>query len=245
MFETLPAGYLRISEGVELLAQGMWGGLRRPDPVRDLKKRYRGAISVTFDPWKQKAGKRLTLAAVDEDIPVYVFWRPYTETTDPEFEIMRVPGSTLERLIRVRGKLPDHPRASMRVVEKNEKLYRALNTGILIIRKRDFDAWYRRERQKGRWPSQRGKLEKEGRPSRQTERLRKAVVAIMQDGKMTIAELRRRLIGSGRSDVPSADTLARLVDELYRETGEAKFRRLRRARPGYRRSSSRKTRSSS
>lgn len=71
---------------------------------------------------------------------------------------------------------------------------------------------------------------KEGRPSQQTDGLRNAVAAIMQEGKITTAELRRRLVSSGRTDVPSEDTLARVVDELYRETGEARFRRRKRAR---------------
>lgn len=118
----------------------------------------------------------------------------------------------------------------MRAVEKDGQLFRALNTGLLIVRKSEFDAWYQREHRKGKWPSQRGKSKKEGRPSHQTDGLRNAVAAIMQEGKITIAELRRRLVSSGRTDVPSEDTLARVVDELYRETGEARFRRHRRAR---------------
>jgi hypothetical protein len=51
----------------------------------------------------------------------------------------------------------------------------------------------------------------------------------MQEGKVTIAELRRRLVRSGRTDAPSEDTLARVVDELYCETGDAVFRRPKRA----------------
>jgi len=42
--------------------------------------------------------------------------------------------------------------------------------------------------------------------------------------------LHRLLVASGRSDVPSQDTLARLVDQLHRETGEAALLRTPRAR---------------
>ena len=118
----------------------------------------------------------------------------------------------------------------MKAVAGNGELYRALNTGLLVVRKREFDAWYRRERQKGRWHSQRSKLKKEGRPSQQTDALRNAVAAHMPDDTITIVELRRRLVTSGRTNVPSEDTLARVVDRLYRETGDVKFRRPKRAR---------------
>jgi hypothetical protein len=227
--ETIPAGFLRFSKAVALLAQGIWGGLGRPTPVIEVKQ-YEGQVSVTFGPWKEKAGQCLTLAAVNEQIPVYVFGQPQAEAGRPGPELTRVPGAVLKRLIKPRGCLPDHPRVSMRAVENDGQLFRALNTGLLIVRKSEFDAWYQREHRKGKWPSQRGKSKKEGRPSHQTDGLRNAVAAIMQAGKITIAELRRRLVSSGRTDVPSEDTLARVVDELYRETGEARFRRHRRGR---------------
>jgi hypothetical protein len=49
------------------------------------------------------------------------------------------------------------------------------------------------------------------------------------DEVITIAEL-RQLVASGLSNVPSEDTLARLVDQLYRETGNVKFLRRQRDR---------------
>jgi hypothetical protein len=227
MSEAVPDGFLRFSEAVALLALGMWGGLTRSEPVRELKRQYR---TPAFGPWKERAGQHLTLAALNEQIPIYVFGRPQVEAGRPRPEMTQVPGAVLGRLIKIRSSFPDHPRASMKAVGGNGELYRALNTGVLIVRTSDFDAWYRRERQKGRWPSQRSRLKKEGRPSRQTDELRNAVTAIVREGKISIAELRRRLIASGRTDIPSEDTLARAVDQLYRETGEAIFRRPKRAR---------------
>ena len=53
MSETIPAGFLRFSKAVALLAQGIWGGLRRPTPVIEVKQ-YKGQVSVTFGPWKEK-----------------------------------------------------------------------------------------------------------------------------------------------------------------------------------------------
>jgi hypothetical protein len=176
------------------------------------------------------AGERLTLAAVGNQVPVYVYGRPQAEAGDRKPDLRRVPGAVLGQLIKSRGCLPDHPRASMKAAGGNGELYRALNTGRLVVRKREFDVWYRRERQKGSWPSQRDRFKKEGRPSQQTVGLRNAVTAILQEGKISIAELRRRLVASGRNKIPSEDTLARMIDQLYRATGEAVFRRRKRAR---------------
>jgi hypothetical protein len=223
-------GFLRFSEAVALLAQGMWGGLKQPAPVIKAKKLSKKHVSIAFEPWKKEAGERLAMSAVSEEIPIYAFGRPQAEAGDRSPKLIRVPGAVLRRLVKVRGSLPDHPRASMKAVEGNGELYRALNTGLLVLRKSDFGAWYRRERRKGRWHSQRSKLKKEGRPTRQTDALRNSVAAIMPDEVITIAELRRRLVASGLSNVPSEDTLARLVDQLYRETGNPKFLRRQRDR---------------
>ena len=131
----------------------------------------------------------------------------------------------------MRGSLPDHPRASMKAAGGDGKLFRSLNTGLLLVRRSEFDVWYQRERAKNRWPSQRStSKQRDGRPSVQTDELRTAVINAMRERKTSIAALRRRLVGSGRADIPSLDTLERLVDQLYRETGEAEFFRMKRAR---------------
>ena len=110
-----------------------------------------------------------------------------------------------------------------------------LTIGILIIGARDFDAWYRSERAKGKWPSQRSKLKiGGGRPTKEVKRVRKAVIELVHDGKWSgkasIAKLHRLLIASGGFEVPSPDTLARLVERLHAETGEAEFFRAKRTR---------------
>ena len=122
---------------------------------------------------------------------------------------------------RSRASFPSRPRSS--------------SSGILIIGARDFDAWYRSERAKGKWPSQRSKLKiGGGRPTKQVKRVRKAVIKLVHDGKWSgkasIAKLHRLLIDSGGFEVPSPDTLARLVERLHAETGEAEFFRAKRTR---------------
>jgi hypothetical protein len=145
--------------------------------------------------------------------------------------------SVLARLTTTRGSLPNHPiRPSIKTAEGDEKLLGLLTVGVLVIRASDFDVWYRSERAKGKWPSQRSRLKiGGGRPTKQAGRVRNAVMGLVRDGKwsskVSIAKLHRLLIASGDIEVPSPDTLARLVDQLHAETGEAEFFRAKRARP--------------
>jgi hypothetical protein len=70
-----------------------------------------------------------------------------------------------------------------------------------------------------------------GRPTKMTAALRSAVTdALRERGQVSVAELHRTLIASDRSDIPSIDTLERLLDQLYRETGDPHFFRAKRRR---------------
>src|SRR5260221_9211147 len=106
---------------------------------------------------------------------------------------------------------------------------RFLTSGFLVVRANDFDAWYRSERAKCKWPSQRHSQRSSiGRPSTQSDAVRNGGIGLVRDGKWTakdgIAMVRRLLVeDSSASEVPSPDTLARLVDRLHWETGESEF----------------------
>jgi hypothetical protein len=219
----------------------MWGGLQRPDPVAAIKQDQK-KLSLGFGPWGEKAGRRLRATAVRGKLAIYVFAKPQVRSEDhnltdcsPEkIEPVAVPVNVVRQLIASHGGLPDHPiRPSIKIAEGNEKLFALLTVGLLVVRASDFDVWYQSERAKGRWPSQKSKEKKDGRPTKQTA-LRNAVLALVHDhkwsGKDSISALHRLLVASGRSDVPSQDTLARLVDQLHRETGEAALLRTPRAR---------------
>jgi len=238
----VPDGYLRFSDAVIRLAEGMWGGLLRPVPVQAIK-RISTKASLGFGPWRERAGQRLTAAAAKRELVVYVIAKPQvpsknrvpTSRLSVQIEPVMVPANTLERLITARGSLPDHPiRPSIKTVGSNVKLLALLTGGLLVVCARDFDVWYRSERGKGKWPSQRSRSKiGVGRPTKQTEALRNAVLALTHNGKwrakVGITTLHRLLVGSGY-DVPSPDTLARLVDQLHRETGQAELLRTRRRR---------------
>ena len=228
-----PKDFLRISCAVNRLSDGMWGGLPRPDPVAAIKQDQK-KLSLGFGPWGEMAGRRLRAAAVKGKLAIYVFANPQVRSEDhslavcsPEkIEPVAVPVPVVKRLIASRGSLPDHPiRPSLKTADGKEKLFAFLTVGLLVVRASDFDGWYQSERAKGRRPSQRLKLKINGRPTKQTESLRNAVLALVRDnkwsGKDPISVLHRMLVASGHSEAPSQDTLARLVDQLHRETGKA------------------------
>lgn len=232
------ARILRFSDAVNMLAAGMWGGLPQPTPVREFKRTAKKA-SIVFGPWRRQAGQHLSDAAIRGKLPVYVVAKPNIRSQESSLNATLpeiVPAIVLKRLIRARGSIPDHPiRPSTKTTNGDEKLLALLIRGILVIRESDFNAWYRSERTSGKWASQRFKSKKVGRPRKQTELLRNAVLGQVRDdawsGKASITKLHRLLISSGRTDVPTPSTLARLVDQLFRETGERELLRIPRARP--------------
>ena len=229
----IPDGFLQLSDAVHRLADGVWGGLRRPEPVRTLKrdKKHRNA-SIGFGPWKEHAGERIRTAAIEGKLQVYVFVSPQSPPSgnDPEPQVL--PAKVLERLFAPRQTIPDHAwRPTLKTTGGDQKLLASLLRGILLVRAKEFDRWYRSQRAKGRWPSQRSKVKRpEGRPSVQTEPLRNAILGAMMDCPVNIAALHRHLVDIGHASVPSVDTLSRVVDQLYRETGDPKLRRIKRVR---------------
>jgi hypothetical protein len=238
----VPADFLPLSSAINRLADGMWGGLRRPEPVAAIKHDQK-KLSLGFGPWREKAGRRLRAAAVRGKLAIYVLAesqaRPeannLTDCSADSTEPSSVPVNVITRLIASRGSLPDHPiRPSIKTAEGDGKLFTLLTVGLLVVRASDFDAWYQSERAKGNWSSQRSKEKKNGRSTKQSEVLGNAVLALVRDkkwsGKDPISVLHRLLVASGHSEVPSQDTLARLVDRLHDETGEAELLRVTRVR---------------
>jgi hypothetical protein len=109
-------------------------------------------------------------------------------------------------------------------------LFRALSSGQLVVKRSAFENWYGRERDRGKWPSQRGRKQRRaGRPSKRAV-LHSAIIALIfadrWDGtKDTITELTAMLCENGHPSPVSHDTVARAVDELYREDGDERLRR--------------------
>jgi hypothetical protein len=220
----IPDGFLRLPDAVATLAKAMYATFRQPKPLHRLKREHQKA-SIGFGPWKEQAAQRIRTAASNGELPLYV-----GGNSDQQPMLLRL--DLVSGLITVRGGLPERPvRPSLRSVGGDARLLKVLSSGRLLVRQDDFVAWYNSERHKGRWPSQRlRKRPAEGRPSKVTSSLRTAVAEALGEHKRSISALHRDLIASGRTDVPSVDTLERLVDQLYRETGRPEFFRNRRRR---------------
>jgi hypothetical protein len=183
-------------------------------------------------------GRRLTAAAIAGELPVYLFPESNPPPNAPTelLHSIRKPvvlsTELLKSLVTTRNTFPDHPiqswaKASMRIAGDDKKLYWLLKAGIMLLRVKELDIWYRKQRAKGRWPSQTQRVRKIGRPSVGTQGLKDAIIVALREDKTGMAELRRRLEADGRTDVPSPDTLARLVDQLHRETGRPELLRKR------------------
>jgi hypothetical protein len=230
----LPDGFILFSEAIRRLEMSMWSGLQRPIAVQDvsaeLMKQGTHKARIGFGPWRQRAGEDLTLAACEVKLEVYVAVESHENPV-----CTRIPVKALRQLILVRGSLPDRAiRPSLKACDRDRNLLLLLQRGCLVVKESEFSRWLKAERTKGRWPSQEKRQKPRiGRPTTQRSTLRNAIIALVRDGvwstEQPVTELRRRLIDSGRTNVSSADTLARWIDRLHDETGDPDLRRTRRA----------------
>ena len=230
--QNLTDGFLHISDAIARLSAGIWGGLALPRPVLNIKLKD-PTISVGFGPRKEDATGYITSAILKGHLALYLV--PRAESLVRGWiNPVNVPISVAKRLIRPRRAFPEHCiRPTIKTAGGNQELLVQLTKGSLAIRESEFYAWYQLERAKGVWPSQRSRTKtKFGRPTKQTEALRKAVFALLHNkvwsSKDGIAKLRRLLVkGRCLATVPSPDTLERFVDRLYVETGTDHYRRRR------------------
>jgi hypothetical protein len=239
---SVPYGFILFSDAISRLANGMWGGLQRPVPVQVIKRTF-PRERIGFSRWREQAGQCLGQAAAEGNLAVYLAIRSPLALRIPaltrrhltETEPMLVPVEVVRRLMTSHGSLPDHPlRPSMKIAGGDQKLLALLTIGVLVVRESEFNDWYRSEHAKGKWASQRSRSKRRGgRPTKQTEAMRSAIWGLVRggawSGKASITELHRLLINSGQANVPSSDTLARLVEQLHHETGEPGLLRRRRS----------------
>jgi hypothetical protein len=230
--------YLRYSDAMAYLAKGMSGGMSRPRILNKPKKEFPN-LSIGFGPWSERAGRRLADALINHELPAYIALEYHDRVANSGHEsdpsephrIVVLPKNFLKGEIPTsRGVLSDHLiRPTHKKAKANAINFELLKTGILLVRKDEFIIWYRTERAKGKWPSQRTRSKpSNGRPSKQTAQLRKAILnhvdAGRWDGSQKITVL-YKLLRREQSNLPSTDTLCRAVDQLYAELGDARLRR--------------------
>ncbi len=239
----IPEAFLRLSEAVDILEAKMFGGIKRPGPINEAKKYGGKNLSVGWGPWRERAKKTIRQAALRGEIKIYAVGPPPrgigSDRNDKpadagDGEPMEIPVIILECLPTSRGGfLEGGIRLGHDVLQKEEMsaaLETALYEGSLVVDSATFQSWYETEKARKRWPSQRGAKHRIGRPSIRTEAFKNAVQAIINDGEWNAAThsvnaLRRRLQQRNTTPPPSADTLIRLVDGLFEETGDPALRR--------------------
>jgi hypothetical protein len=136
------------------------------------------------------------------------------------------------QLYTIRGGLPDHPirpRLALGAGFEGQRLLSALTNGTLVFRECDFAAWYRKERETARWPSQREKkIRRRGRPSKQNGIWPAAITGLVDAGEWSagqgIPQLRKLLSARFGEGLPSTDTLRRLVCRLHAESLDDRLR---------------------
>jgi hypothetical protein len=219
--------FLLISEAVTCLEAGMFGGaIKRPEPVEAAKKIYPGA-SIGLGHHKEKAASAVNAAIMAGDLTVHVFT---LSSTDRVSRSLQVPLDVLNRLLRVRGGLPDHairpPVKLLRDTSVHSELFVALSNSAMFLPQGEFKAWYERQKSRRRWPSQReSKKPPTGRPSKQDDQLLTSIRARVVEEKWSapddIAKLVRLLVTHG---APNRNLVRRAVQRLYEETGDNRYR---------------------
>ena len=240
----VPAGFLLVSEATVRLYRGIWGSLTRANVVAAVKKKI-PRLSAAAASRRSFSTEYFATAAVEGKLPIYVVADPelapekYPEeglAPAPTKEPVMVPVGILKRLIQARGGLPDHPiGVSLKAVANDLRMFVLLRVGLLVVPTNDFERWYRSERSRGKWQSQRKSSKRGvGRPRKQ-DAWRNAVLAIVNDGSWTakqpISKLSALLKGSECSNVPSEDTLGRLVNNLSIEIADPDLVRAKRRSP--------------
>ena len=219
----------------------MYGGLPLAEPVR-MAKSYFAKAPISFGPWREDAGHHLTTAALNGLLPLHVdivrelpigpgLVAITIKGARTPNELVSVPPEVLKRLIKRRGTLLDRAsRPTTRATNGDAKLLYALTNGILVIQFVDFSDWIKSECKKTTWPSQRSSLKpRNGRPPKMANAARQEIIRFLHENRWSrragILELHRLLVAAGNINVPSPDTLARVADDLYRQTGDARLMR--------------------
>jgi hypothetical protein len=230
------AEFLLISEAVARLEAGMFGGaIRQPEAVKAAKKSNPRA-SIGLGLHKEKAASVVHEAILKGDLLVHVVTPPTAmETRRP----IVVPVDVLQRMPKVRGGLPDHPvRHPVSFLRHHpiaSDLFTALSTSALHLQWIEFDAWYKKQKSRRRWPSQtsqamskkplRNWKRPSGRPTKQTNELLTSIRARVAEKKWSapdgIAKLVRLLATHG---APNRNLVRRAVQRLYEETGANEYR---------------------
>jgi hypothetical protein len=165
---TTPAildGFLLLSSASRKPREGMWGGLKRPIPVAELKRHY-PKLRVGLSEWREAAVERVRAALRRGDLAFYVMAADLSEP-------MPLPVELAQRLVSWRGEIITDrpirlPHSWARDGLISSQTFLLLKSGVFVVRRDEFEAWYRDERRRTVGPrseSKRGRAGEEDRMS--------------------------------------------------------------------------------
>ena len=214
------------------LDRRMWAGVGRAELAQQARREQKNKRSIGFSPRRERVARSLHAAFFTGKFTLYVaadearFRERSNRIPSWAKDPMPVPKELLGHVF-VKGRLPaTFAIRPSRKLAGNDKLFALLNCGYLVVREGDFKRWLRSEHRRRRWPSQNlseVQTRPVGRPNMVNPRLRNAILEIARDqvwmgDRQPITSLHRLLNDKGL-DVPSVDTIARIVDELSALTG--------------------------
>jgi hypothetical protein len=218
---------LLISEAVSRLESGMFGGVKHPELVLKVKEQE-PALDVGSGPRREDASRAIYKAIMDEKLAVYVL--QHSSEKQSESAPLEVPKALLQQMIRARGGLPDYAirPETLSYQRTTGRLESALRQSALYLQVEQFDAWYKKNRKKRVWRSQRSSNKPRiGRPKEDARAINLVIdlvnSRVWSAQNNSVAELVRLLVEKGEK--LSRQTVKRVLEHLYKETGECEYRK--------------------
>lgn len=242
-------GFLPVEDAIASLLASIWSNTRSPLQVREANTSLKAAGLPGKANWlsrRHDVENKLYRAVRTGELPIYGWPTQLKEG----FHIGRAPQdvAVIDPAIIVavkplHGGLPTkalglRPAMIARLASKGVGKFPPPDC-LALFRLEELLAWVEIERLKGQWPSQlnrRMKLSgRRGRPPRVVERAIVLTRRRIDEGEWStrepvsrLAEIANHQLSEERKRPISEDTFARAIDRLYRETGEARYKRSRR-----------------
>jgi hypothetical protein len=243
-------GFLPVEDAIASLLASIWSNTRSPLQVREANRSLKAAGLPGKAHWlsrRRDIENKLYRAVRTGELQIYA-WP--AQLDEEGFDIGRAPQNVtvidpaiIVAVKPLHGGLPTkalglRPAMIARLASNGVGEYPPPNC-LVLFRLAEFHAWAEIERLKGQWPSQlnrRMKLSgRRGRPQRVVERAIVLARRRIDEGEWStsepvsrLAEIANHQLSKERVRPISEDTFARAIDRLYRETGEARYKRHRR-----------------
>lgn len=243
----VPERYLTLLEIQNSLIRSMWAGSGRAELAAEAARKAdpTGKFRLGFGPRHDCAQAVLKESRLPRKLRLYVAV-DYSRCDDrlrAALAWAKTPVPLPKKLLKhvfitVNGRMPaNFAIRPSRKAAGSDRMFALLQYGQIVVRESEFRRWLKSERRKRKWPSQRsraGLRRGVGRPRSQTTRLKTLILGFARerawDGRRHPLTDLHRLLAEKMESVPSVDTIGRVVDELFAETGMPALRRRRRIR---------------